>query len=655
MPDSRESSRNVNYYKASPYLIDLNNDGLLDLSMSLPPETFVLFNKGDKKNFKFDNPQMVKHLDGKPFTNVFYYPNISWADINGDGLCDLFARTAGRAWLAKDSVLTVSSTPTSLKNLEKQQTLSDVYYGLANFQIFDVDGDGKLEFCQLNNAYEFAMRKLNDDGKFSFFKKIPLEGKNFQRFGCMDHSEYGVFYTQMLMYDFDGDKKLDIFLNNEHNFTFGYYSLYLDNGKGAYSKEFQVTPKLDRRHIVTVDSPKGKALQVTPDNNLDFLSFESEGVLDLEAGKIEFNFASSRNTNTRMGRTLFSSTFWDKKLYTNATQLYEAYRKCSDVGVFLNYNPGFALVQLPNGKIRCQIGNKYLETKETFDLKANVYHKFAVVWGADGVKLFIDDKKVAESAEKLQSLAERFHIGSMAALSLQAHREYPNRVQANIPYDVSTPAWGYFEDISFYNKNGEKSLSLDFEKDLGPMEKRSALSYRCLPAVTENFKGKTALIAHADDYYRIEVAGRPKARLYVIPFTKNLGKEPTFEKAIPLSFTDGQPFYAHSRTVINLYDWNKDGFEDIILATENYPNKYNVGIELFLNDGNWNFTRSDDKEIKKLNQLMTAHHDIKLQFVNLSGSEEPDIVTWTDPGIRAYSRNFLRYDAVDFQILSPAE
>jgi hypothetical protein len=56
-------------------------------------------------------------------------------------------------------------------------------------------------------------------------------------------------------------------------------------------------------------------------------------------------------------------------------------------------------------------------------------------------------------------------------------------------------------------------------------------------------------------------------------------------------------------------------------------------------------------EIEKLNQLMTAHHDIKLQFANLSGGKDADIVTWTDPGVRVYSRNYLRYEAPELQII----
>ncbi|MBQ9789300.1 MAG: VCBS repeat-containing protein [Lentisphaeria bacterium] len=651
IPDSKESTRSIHSYKAVPYLIDLNNDGLLDLSVSLPPQVLVLFNEGDAKNFKFGAPQVVKHLNGKEFANEFYYTNVGWGDINGDGLCDLFTRVVNNYWISKGSVLTVEDNPTKLQALEKQQALSDVYVGLANFQLFDIDNDGKFEFCQLNNAYNLQIYRLDDDGKFDALKNIPLEGRSFQRYGCMDHNEYQSFYAQMLMYDFDGDKKLDVLLNTEHNFTFGYYSLYLNQGDYKFGKELQVTPKLDRSHMKTVKSPKGKAVEATPDSNLDFLSFETANLLDLEAGKIEFNFASSRNTFTRQGRTLFSSVFWDKKLYSTSTKLYEAYRKCSDVAEFLNRNPGFALVQLRDGKIRCQIGNTFMETKKPVELKKDRYHNFKVIWNKKGVKLLIDNRVVASTSAQLQSIAERFHLGSMAALSLQYNREYPDRRKSH-PYDLSTPAYGYFEDLTLYNAKGEKTLALDFEKDFGPMEKRSALSYRCNPAVTENYNGKCALVAHMDDYFRIEIpnSGNPKARLYVIPFTKNLGKAPTFDKPIPLNHADGKPFYAHSRTNIHLYDWNKDGFEDIILATENHPNNYNIGIELFLNDGKWNFIRTRDAEITRLNDLMTAHHDIKMQFVNLTGGEESDILTWTDPGIRLYSRNYLKFEAPKFVV-----
>ena len=88
---------------------------------------------------------------------------------------------------------------------------------------------------------------------------------------------------------------------------------------------------------------------------------------------------------------------------------------------------------------------------------------------------------------------------------------------------------------------------------------------------------------HLDSPFR----GLPgaKARLYAVPFVREAGKAPKFGEPVGLSLTDGTPFYAHTRTVVVPYDWNNDGATDIILSTENYANKYNVGIELFLNDG----------------------------------------------------------------------
>lgn len=642
IPDSTETSRTNSACTPTVSLDDLNGDGILDLSVSVPAHLYVFFNEGNAKGFKFGARRQVKHVSGKNFANDFYFPNFGWADINGDGIADLFERTANFYYPAVGSVLTIAdSRVNNNKWLEKQLELGDNYVGLGSFEIVDIDGDGELEFCQVGSGMELSWFRFKD-GMFERLPSIRLEPANAQRYGCPDNTEYGSLYSQVRIADFDGDGRPDVLLNTEHNWTMGYFSLYLNLGDGKFSPEIKLTPKPDTSHLKTVKSPTGRALEVTPETSLDYLSFETAGLLAPEAGKIEFSFASDSDEVPGIGRTFFSSSFWDKKRYNNKT-LYENYRSNKTLAEFLDDNPGFSLVQLPDGVIRCQLGKKSFSSAAPVKFAKGAWHTVTLSWDASGTVLSIDGREIARSADRPEQFAERFHLGSMAWLAVQHFREYPGRRPTH-PVDFSTPASGWFDNLKFTGADGRETLSLDFDRNFGPLALRSTLAYRCNPGVVEDFRGGPALISHFDDNRRTEMPGA-KARLYAVPFVREAGKAPKFGEPVGLSLTDGTPFYAHTRTVVVPYDWNNDGATDIILSTENYANKYNVGIELFLNDGKWNFTRTADPEIKRLNDLLTAHHDVKLAFANLSGAELPDMVVWTDPGIRAYSRAYLSQPA----------
>ena len=635
IPDSTETSRTATGCTPTISLDDLNRDGKLDLSISVPPHLYVFFNEGSREKFVFGARTQVTHANGTNFANDFYFPNFGWADIDADGVPDLFCRTANFYYpgvgLAK-----IADQPKRLVVLTKQLELTDNYQGLGSFDIVDLDGKGELTFCQVDSAMNFVRFRYRD-GMFSPLPPVRLEPAGAQRYGCPDNVEYGALYSQIRMADFDGDGRPDVLLNTEHNWRMGYFSLYLNKGDGKFGPEIRLAPKVDAGHLKTVPSPSGKALEVTAETSLDYLSTETADVLSPEAGKIEFSFASKEDGVPGIGRTFFSSSFWDRERYTPRT-LCESYRRCKTLPEFLAANPGFSLTQLPDGVIRCQIGEGHFDSAPVALAKGE-WHKFALAWDARGSTLELDGKRIAHSPLRPERFADRLHLGSMAWLAVQYFREYPARRTLH-PVDFSTPAEGWFDDLKITGADGKAKLKWDFAEDFGALVARSTLAYRCCPGVVGDFRGNRALIAHFDDNRRTEMPGA-KARLYAVPFTPKPGQAPEFGEPVPLSFADGTPFYAHTRTVVTPYDWNKDGAIDLILSTENYANKYNIGVELFLNDGKWNFIRTSDMEIRRLNELLTAHHDIKLGFAKLTGAAEPDIVVWTDPGIRAYSRKFL--------------
>ncbi len=644
LPDTTEPTRALDVTRPYVTLDDLNKDGLIDLTVSIPPFFYICYNRGTARKFSFAPPVQLRTVSGNPVRNDFYFPNVAWGDFNADGVPDLFTRTASfyypGQWQGKE--LVVADKPVGLGGvLEKQLELNDRYAGLASFSIKDMDNDGKLEFCQFNG--NSLTRFRFEDGLFKAFSPIPLTKPGTQRFGCPDNTEYGAAYAQQCVFDFDGDGRLDILLNDEHNWRMGYFSLFLNKGDNTFSDEMRVTPKPDESHLQFADTEAGKALKVMPETSLDYLALKTADYIQAEAGSVEFYFAAADDAVPQPGRTFISSNFWDQKRFAGGSPLYESYRRCQTLEQFLDeQQPGLALCQLPDGRLRLQLGAVAAVSAAPVPLVKGAMHRFALKWGADGTVLTVDDKPCLQTNAKPGALAEHLHLGSMGWLAVQYYREYPSR-RATHPVDFATPACGAFATLKMTDAAGRVTADwrLDSLEGCQVFRLRSLLSYRCAPAVVEDFNGQRALIAHFDDNARTEMNG-VQARLYAVPFTRQEGKAPSFGEPVPLSYADGTPFYAHSRTVVVPYDWNRDGHIDIILSTENFSNRYNMGVALFLNDGQWRFMQTSDPEIIRLNDLLTAHHDIKLAFVSLTGAPLEDMVVWTDPGIRVYSRSFLQ-------------
>ena len=654
LPDTTEPTRSLDATRPYATLDDLNKDGLIDLTVSIPPFFYICYNRGTARKFSFAPPVQLRTVSGNPVRNDFYFPNVAWGDFNGDGVPDLFNRTAAFYYPGRrqDKELVVADARVGLGDvLEKQLELTDRYAGLASFSIVDLDNDGKLEFVQVNGNFSVTRLRF-EDGLFKALPVIQLAKPGFQRFGCPDNTEYGAPYCQQVAYDFDGDGRLDLLLNDEHNWRMGYFSLFLNKGDNTFSDELRVTPKPDESHLQFADTSVGKALKIMPETSLDYLALKTADYIQAEAGAVAFDFAAADDAVPQPGRTFISSNFWDKKRFAGGSPLYESYRRCKTLEQFLDeQQPGLALCQLTDGRLRLQLGAVAAVSAAPVPLAKGALHRFEVKWDAEGATVTVDGKPCIQTNAKPGPLAEHLHLGSMGWLAVQYYREYPNR-RATHPVDFATPACGAFATLKMVDAAGKVTADwrLQDAASCAPFRLRSLLCYRCAPAVMENFNGQPALIAHFDDNGRTEMNGA-HARLYAVPFTRQEGKAPSFGEPVPLSHADGTPFYAHSRTVVVPYDWNGDGHTDIILSTENFSNKYNVGVALFLNDGQWRFTQTTDPEIIRLNDLLTAHHDVKLAMVHLTGAALEDMVVWTDPGIRVYSRSFLQQQTAPLKLV----
>jgi hypothetical protein len=152
-----------NYYNGGGVgLGDVNNDGLIDIYMTanmLPNKLFL--NKG---NFKFEDITAISKVAGTKAWST----GVSLADVNGDGLLDIYVCNSGdikgdnkqnELFINKGN--NADGIPEFSEEAEK--------YGLADkgfsthAAFFDYDKDGDLDMYLLNNSYQaigsFNLRK----------------------------------------------------------------------------------------------------------------------------------------------------------------------------------------------------------------------------------------------------------------------------------------------------------------------------------------------------------------------------------------------------------------------------------------------------------------------------------------------------------------
>ena len=233
-----------NYYNGGGVgLGDVNNDGLIDIYMTanmLPNKLFL--NKG---NFKFEDITASAKVAGTKAWST----GVSLADVNGDGLLDIYVCNSGdikgdnkqnELFINKGN--NADGIPEFSEEAEK--------YGLADkgfsthAAFFDYDKDGDLDMYLLNNSYQaigsFNLRKNERPNR------DPVGGDKLFRNDqnhFTDVSEEAGIYGSIIGFglgvtvgDIDKDGWLDIYVSNDF-FERDY--LYHNNGDGTFSEQLE--------------------------------------------------------------------------------------------------------------------------------------------------------------------------------------------------------------------------------------------------------------------------------------------------------------------------------------------------------------------------------------------------------------------------------
>jgi enediyne biosynthesis protein E4 len=229
-----------NFYNgAGVALGDINNDGLLDIYFSgNQVENKLYLNQGD---FSFED---ITAQAGVACRNV-WSTGVSMADVNGDGLLDIFVCKSGPPMGG------VRHNELFINNGDLTFTESAAAWGVADEGLsihavfFDYDKDGDLDFYLLNNSnrsvgiYDLkeGQRELRDP--FGGNKLYRNDGNRFT-----DVSEAAGIYGSAIGFglgvtaaDINRDGWPDLFVSNDF-FERDY--LYLNNQDGTFTESLEV-------------------------------------------------------------------------------------------------------------------------------------------------------------------------------------------------------------------------------------------------------------------------------------------------------------------------------------------------------------------------------------------------------------------------------
>ena len=236
-----------NFYNGGGVAIgDINNDGLADVYFTSNLGTNKLYlNKG---KFKFEDISKKAGVEGSGTWST----GVVMADINGDGLLDIYVCNAGNPKLGtRKSELFINNGNLTFSEKAAQYNLADT--GITTqVSFFDYDKDGDLDCYVLNNSF-IPVSSLNYSNKRELRDKDwdvnPVLKGGGDKLLRNDNGKFvdvskeaGIFGSLIgfglgvSVGDVNGDLYPDIYISND------FYErdyLYINNKNGTFSEQVQ--------------------------------------------------------------------------------------------------------------------------------------------------------------------------------------------------------------------------------------------------------------------------------------------------------------------------------------------------------------------------------------------------------------------------------
>ena len=279
------------YYNGGGVAVgDINNDGLQDLYFSSNVGRNTLYlNKG---NYTFEDVTDRAKVGGPEGWKT----GVTMADVNGDGLVDIYVSAVSYLSMHGHNVLYMNNGDGTFTDRSKETGLDHVGYS-TQATFFDYDNDGDLDLFLLNHsthterAIGTALKRdvrsrlgggrmyRNDHGHY-----VDVSAKA-GIFGGIEGFGLGVVAS-----DFDGDGCVDLYVSNdfqENDF------LYHNNCNGTFTETIATATKHTSRFSMGVDAADFNN-DGRPDLIVADMMPEREEVLKTSANAESFNLFNLR-------------------------------------------------------------------------------------------------------------------------------------------------------------------------------------------------------------------------------------------------------------------------------------------------------------------------------------------------------------------------